>query len=437
MKIFERYILGAAVPVMLIGAGVFFLIYLKFFFIVKPKRTFSPLFKKKKGNGVSSFGALTVALAGTLGVGNIVGVSSALIIGGPGSVIWMLISAFAAMVLKYAEILLAHRHRRFERGGISGGAMYYIEDYFGNGLGRVIATVFAVFCLVNTFSMGCMLQSNAVSAAFCQVADIQTWVIGAILAVLCGIVILKGVRDISPLTSVIIPIMTLVYISMSSLVIWQFRDNLGYVFSIMVKDAFAPESAFGGVCGFLLSDQVRYGTMRGLLSNEAGCGTAPMAHAASKAPKAAEQGIWGIIEVFVDTVLLCTLTALVILLAFGDRIGNFNDLDEMKLVIASFGTVFGNATEPMIFIMVFAFAFATIICWAYYGSVTLGYITQNTKIHSAFKLIYIAGVFVGAMQIGKAVWQMADIALAVMTIINITMLFFMRKEIKEETEYYL
>ena len=197
--------MGILVPFGLIGLGIYFLFYLKFFFIKNPKRAFSSLFKKREGSGTSSFGSLTVALSGTLGVGNIVGVAGAIILGGAGSVFWMLLSAFAAMILKYAEILLAHEHRRKSGKGFLGGAMYYIEDFLGGKLGRTVGVAFALACLLNSISMGCMLQANAVSSSFSEISSVSPVFIGAVLAVLCGAVILFGVHDISPLTTIIIP----------------------------------------------------------------------------------------------------------------------------------------------------------------------------------------------------------------------------------------
>ena len=209
LDFFGDYILGALVPFMLIGIGVFFLFYLRFFFIIKPKKSFSLLFKKDRGEGVSPFGAMTVALAGTLGVGNIIGVSGAMIMGGPGAVFWMIVSAFFAMVLKYAEIVLAHSHRRSTEKGLCGGAMYYIEDFFGGGFGRALGSFFAVVCLVNSIAMGCMLQANAVSSSFSEMSAIPPVFVGLILAIVCGAVIFRGVHDISPITCIIIPVMTL------------------------------------------------------------------------------------------------------------------------------------------------------------------------------------------------------------------------------------
>lgn len=436
MSLFVKYITGILVPFVLIGLGIYFLFYLKFFFLKKPKKAFSSLIKKGNGSGTSSFGALTVALSGTLGVGNIVGVSGAIILGGAGAVFWMLLSAFAAMILKYAEILLAHNHRRKTEKGFLGGAMYYIEDFLGGKLGKTIGTIFALACLLNSVSMGCMLQANAVSCSFSEISSVPPSFIGVILTVICGAIILCGIYDISPLTSIIIPIMTILYVIISIFVIAVFRENLPSAIRLIFTEAFDFKSAGGGIFGFLISESIRYGTMRGILSNEAGCGTAPIAHSASNAKSGAEQGIWGIIEVFVDTVLLCTLTALSILCVFGKNTTNFLPGEEMKLVLSSYGAALGGVAAPMISVMVFFFAFATIICWAYYGNCTVAYLTKRKGAFALYKITYIVCVFLGALRVGQIIWLLSDIAIASMTLINLAFLFLMRREIKDETAKY-
>ena len=434
MDFIGNYILGALVPFLLIGIGVFFLFYLKFFFIVKPKKSFSLLFKKNRGDGISPFSAMTVALAGTLGVGNIIGVSGAMIMGGPGAVFWMIVSAFFAMVLKYAEIVLAHRHRKATEKGLCGGAMYYIEDYFGGGFGRALGSFFAAICLVNSIAMGCMLQANAVSSSFSEMSDIPPALVGLILAILCGAVIFRGVHDISPITCVIIPVMTLLYVIISLFVIFKFKDNFSNAVRAIFEGAFSYKSAGGGAFGFMFSSAVRYGCMRGLLSNEAGCGTAPIAHSASKVKLAAEQGVWGIVEVFVDTILLCTLTGLTILCVFGFDMGGFSLGEEMKLVIGAYGAAIGKTAAPIMATMVFFFAFATIICWAYYGNLILSYLTKKRWVGGVYKAFYVICILAGSYRLSEFIWQISDVTLASMTIINLVVLLLMRKEIKAETD---
>lgn len=264
---------------------------------------------------------MTVALAGTLGVGNIVGVASAITLGGAGAIFWMWVSALCAMALKYAEITLALRHRRRAADGtMLGGAMYYIRDCVAAGPlgrrgGRVLGGFFALLCLANALTMGSVIQVRAVSSAFAAVAGVPTVVVGIAVAVLVLLALRRGVGGVAKLTERLIPLASAGYVLVSLLALFRLRGQLPAALASIFTSAFTPAGAAGGVTGFLLSRSIRYGTMRGLLSNEAGCGTAPAAHAESTAAHPAEQGIWGIVEVFVDTILLCTMTALVILAA--------------------------------------------------------------------------------------------------------------------------
>lgn len=437
---FEKIVLGTVVPILLIGSGVFFLFYLRFFFLIKPS-VFYLLKKQEKKRGVSPFAALTVALAGTLGVGNIVGVAGAILLGGPGAVFWMIVSAAAAMVLKYGEIVLARRHGRSSASLHYGGAMYYMEDYFREKraprLGKFYGGAFALLCLLNSVSMGCMLQANAVSSSFSSVSRIPYYIIGAVLVILVGFVLLKNIYDISSLTTVIIPVMTAIYVILSAVVIFRFRERLPYTALLILKNAFSLRSAGGGLAGSAFAAALHYGCMRGLLSNEAGCGTAPMAHASSGNALPAVQGLWGIIEVFVDTVLLCTLTALSILLVTGGELSGYTAGDEMKLVLISYGTALGRYAPLCMTVMVFFFAYATIICWAYYGLTTLRYLTKSRTAEKMYKLLFLICVFFGCGEINLFVWQLSDFSLGMMTIINLIVLLLMRKEIRSETERIL
>ncbi len=426
-----KYVVGAALPVLLVSVGVFFLFYLRFC-IFRRRKT-----KQKNGTkGVSPLSALSVALAGTLGVGNITGVAGALLLGGLGSVFWMWVCALAAMVLKFAEILLGIRHRRRDGEGFFGGAQYYMEDYFKErGRPRLAATVPAIFsllCALTALSMGSMLQTNAAGNAFHEISGLPAIAVGAIIAVLAGAVILRGKRDISPLTRVIIPAMTILYTVMCLAVIWLGRGQLGSVFSEIFRGAFSLRSGSAGVAGFTFASAVRYGALRGLISNEAGCGTAPMAHATADAESPFDQGLLGAAEVFIDTVLLCTLTALSVGIVFpADALARF-DGSEAALINSAFCAVLGRGAGVALSVALFFFAFATVICWGFYGGESLNYITKSRTVHRWFKALYIICTFVGGFNVGTLVWQISDLALGTMAIINLTVLFLMRREIKAE-----
>ncbi len=428
-----KYTVGAALPVLLISLGLFFLFYLRFCIFRRHKKAY-----KTKVKGVSPLSALTVALAGTLGVGNITGVAGALLLGGPGSVFWMWICALSAMVLKFAEILLGIRHRRRNGKEFYGGAQYYMEDCFRAGshphLAAVVPTVFSLLCVLCALSMGSMLQTNAAGFAFHEISGFPALAVAAVIAFLSGIVFFRGKRDISPLTRVIIPLMTLLYTVMCLAVIWLGRGRLGQVFSEIFRGAFSLRSGGAGVAGFTFAAAVRHGALRGLMSNEAGCGTAPMAHSTADTESPFDQGILGAVEVFIDTVLLCTLTALSIGIVFpAESLAGFGG-SEAALINSAFCAVLGRGAGVALSVALFFFAFATVICWGFYGSESLGYITKNKALHSTFKVSYLICTFVGGFNVGRFVWQVSDIALGTMAIINLWVLLLMRKEIKSEVK---
>lgn len=445
LEILNSYALGLIVPIMIISFGVLFLIYLGFFFVTKFKRVFSVLIHHRRGAGISPFRAMTVALAGTLGVGNIVGVSGAILLGGYGAVFWMWVSALAAMVLKYAEIVLAMLHRkRGTDGRLYGGAMYYIEACFKGKMGRRVGCVFALLCVINSLGMGCMLQVNSVSEAFSETLSVSPILVGIIMAILVGIVLWRGIHDISSLTGIVIPIVTVIYIILSGIVIFTYRENIGAAFDSIFRCAFGSNnvrSAPAGLWGYIMSGAVRYGTMRGLLSNEAGCGTAPMAHASTASNRAAEQGVWGIFEVFVDTILLCTLTALVIILTFGNEDISVYLGRETALVFSAFGRgvgpLYSRFTQIGLAVSIFFFAFSTVICWAYYGVNSIKYCIKNNRVDMVYKVVYFICTFLGALHVDSFVWQISDFSLGCMTVINLIVLLIMRREIKKETDRFL
>ena len=432
-------------PILLLGTGGFYLIRLKAFFVFHPIRVLASLKKQRSANGVSPIKAMVMALAGTLGVGNIVGVATALYLGGAGAVFWMIFSALVAMVLKYAEICLAVRHRRWdEQGSPLGGAPYYIRDGFQKlgipKIGKWIATVFGVLCLVNTFTMGSMLQSNAVASAMEIGFHIPLWVTGVVVAV-CTVAVLKGgAGRIASLTEKLVPLMTLIFLILCMGVLILRRERIGGAVTQIMNQAFDFSSMGGGLLGFLTSQGVRYGIMRGLVSNEAGCGTAPMAHATAETDSPAMQGVLGIVEVFVDTVVLCTMTALTILVSDSGTT-SFGE-DGVRMAKAAFVTVLGDWSGWLFSLSIFFFGVATILCWAHYGKTALRSISESRPrlfriLESLFPIAYAISVVAGAVVSPKAAWTLADVALAVMTVINLLVLLIMHREVKEETRTML
>lgn len=432
-------LIGICLPVVLISAGFYFCIRLRFFWLLHPVKMIKSMFGKHISSGISPFRAVTVALAGTLGVGNIVGVAGAIAFGGFGAVFWMWISAIFAMILKYAEIALAVSHRRSRKdGSFYGGAVHYIRDFFaGKSLdrfGAVTAFLFSLLLLLDSFTTGCIVQINAAARSAQDVCGIPTVVVGIVAAVITVSVVITGAKSVSKLTNWLIPSLSIAYILLSLAVIIIRLEDLPDAFSQIFKDAFNISSATGGLMGFLSSRALRFGTMRGLLSNEAGCGTAPIAHAAAESKSPAEQGFWGIFEVFVDTILLCTLTALVIILNY-ESVSDLGN-DGILMAISAYSATLGKWSEYLLAGSISVFGIATVLCWAHYGIECIQYLFKRHKRAASFiYLIIYAGVTVfGASILPNSVWGASDLAIGGLTLINITILLLMRKEVKKLTD---
>lgn len=399
------------------------------------------MFGRREKSGISPFRAVTVALAGTLGVGNIVGVASAIAMGGFGSLFWMWVSALCAMILKYAEIALAVSHRRSDgKGGFYGGAVWYIRDLFAglrvDRLGKAVALIFAVFLLFDNLTTGCVVQINAAARSARSVCNIPELSVGIITAAVTSIVVLKGANSVSRLTNRLIPALSVAYIALSLAVIFIRRADVAGAFSQIFQSAFSFESAAGGAFGFLTCRALRFGTMRGLLSNEAGCGTSPTAHASANAKSPAEQGFWGIFEVFVDTILLCTLTALVIILNY-DSVASLEN-DGIIMAIKAYSSTLGRWCEYPLALSVVVFGSATVLCRAHYGIECLRYLFgRHRRLPCLIYIAVFASVTVaGALAAPNAVWGYADLALGTMTLINVTVLLLMQNEVKRLTDSF-
>ena len=392
----------------------------------------------KSRNNKTSFRAVTLALAGTLGVGNIVGVASAIMLGGAGAVFWMWVSALLAMILKYGEVVLAMRHRRSRDGEHYGGAMYYMKDMFAScglrGVEGVFTFVFTVLCLANGLGMGCMIQSGSISEALYSAFGVKSYISGALLMALCIIVFFFNGKKIFTLCGRLVPIASLLYILMSLVVIIKGYRQVPSVISEIIGDAFSFGSAGAGAFGFFTSRALRYGTIRGLFSNEAGCGTAPIAHATASTEHPSEQGCWGIFEVFADTVIVCTLTAFVILL--NKECLTDVGITPMGAVIVAFNNSFGAISGALLAISVFLFAFATIVCWGYYGRECIFFLCRSGAARAIYFALYCIFVLVGALVDLNAAWCVADFAIGAMTVMNLCILLAMRGEIIAETKGY-
>ncbi len=426
---------GGLIPLLLLGSGIFFGVYLKLLPLRRPGRMLGALREPTQGKGTSPFRAVMLALAGTLGVGNIVGVANAIAVGGAGAVFWMWISALFAMLLKYAEILLAVTHRRSGPHGFFGGAYYYIKDCFAargwKKTAAVLSTVFAAFMIVDALSMGCVIQVNAVSAAFSGVLGISPWISGLGVLLLTLPLLLRGRRGIGGMTELLVPIMTGGYLVLSLSVLILKREAVGDALGSILREAFCGQSMAGGVFGFLTSKALRVGTMRGLLSNEGGCGTAPTAHAAANVRSGATQGIWGIFEVFVDTILLCTVTALVILVSLPEV--EMLGADGVMMTIRAYSCVLGDWAAYFFCGAIFCFGYGTVLCWANYGLESLQFLTQRWQYRALYLVAVGGSILLGALAAPERLWTAADLALTVLTTLNLVTLVLLCREVREET----
>ena len=422
----NTFILGPVIPFILFTAGIYYLFKFKFFIFRYPVKIVKVLLKKSDNpNTISPFKAVTMALAGTLGVGNIVGVATAITAGGAGAVFWMLLSAFVSMLIKYSEIVLAVFYRRKTNGTYHGGAMYYIKN-------NKLAVLFAVVCILSSFTLGNIIQVKAAAEAFDIVFHIPPIVIGIFFVVLSFIVILGGIKSISEFTAKLIPILSAVYIIFSMFIIIVNYNKLPEIIVNIITSAFTPSAAFGGIGGFVMMKSLRFGVARGIMSNEAGCGTAPIAHASAYTNSPAEQGCWGIFEVFADTIILCSMTAFVILIYHK----NLSDYDGITLAIKAFESCLGSTANYFISISVLCFAIGTVICWSYYGIECIRFLTPKKIWSKLYIIIYCFAAAYGAVASADIIWELSDFFLGIMTLINTVCIFGLTPMIKQITDAY-
>ena len=429
-------ILGVLLPAALIGAGLFFIIYMKGLPIIRPRAVLAPFLRKEnKKGGISPRSALWLALGGVLGVGNIVGVSAAIFYGGAGAVFWMCLSAILASVLKYAETLLALSRRK---NGKPSSSAEYINDVIKERgkprLGAILSFAFALLCLVNSLSMGCLIQVNAMVGVCREILHIKPIVTGIVCAVLMIAVSSGGLKRISSATNKIVPFMTVIFCILSLAALIIKADKIPDAIKEIFRSAFEWRGVAGGIWGFFLSRSVRLGVMRGLISNEAGAGTSPMAHSASSSESPAEQGFLGMIEVMIDTVFLCTLTALVILVSYPE-VGHYAD-NSVMMTVGAYGAALGSWVEPLMCGLVLLFGLATVFCQCFYGKLCLSHLTKSKAAEAVLTLLYGAAALLSAGTPPGEVWGLADLSIGLMTLINISVLFLERKRIRKETFLY-
>ena len=431
-------ILGIAMMIALIAVGIFVTYRLRVMQFTKfgytMKNTVGSLFSKNQHtsdkSSVSPFQAVTTALAGTIGTGSIAGLATALVVGGPGAVFWMWVSALLGMVTKFAEIVLSLKFReKNEEGAYVGGPMYYISK----GLGvKWLAALFAIFAMIACLGTGNATQSNSISGSIESAFSVPLWVTGIILTVIVAAVILGGVKRIASVNEKLVPIMAVFFILSAIVALCVNITKIPEAFGLIFAEAFnfSGTSVIGGVAGYGVIVAMRSGFNRGVFTNEAGLGSAPIAHAASSAKDPVKQGLWGMFEVFITTIVICTLSALVVLTSTVYLNSYSSGADPMVGDKVVKGAALSSAAfgEALPFIGVYGvtiatvfFALSTILGWAYYGEVCAGYLFKNHRktAVTVYRIIYVIVVFVGAVVDIDLVWTIAEMSNTLMALPNL------------------
>jgi len=438
---------------LLIGTGILMTIVTKVFQVTHIglwwKNTIGSLFSKsvighsKEKGSISPFQALCTALAATVGTGNIAGVAAAICIGGAGAVFWMWVAAFFGMMTNFSENALGiYYRRRNTNGEWSGGAMYYLRDGLGSKkgcktIGKILAVLFCLFTMLASFGIGSMGQVNKIVANVATAFDVQSLssvkvlgeislyniVLGVIIMALVALITLGGLKRIASVAEKIVPFMIVLFIAGSLIIIGVNYDMIIPAFKTIFANAFKPEAFVGGTLGAAISAAVTQGFKRGVFSNEAGLGSSVMVHSNSNVKEPVKQGMWGIFEVFADTMIVCTMTALVVLTSgvFDAKTGEIaQGLTDATLVAGAFNSVFswGNIGQKFVAIAMFLFAFTTVLGWSHYGSKAWEYLF-GAKSTIVFKIIHVITVIFGAVMTSSLAWDISDTFNGLMMIPNL------------------
>ena len=446
----NQFIWGVPAMVCILGVGLYLSIRTGFLQIRKFRyaihTTLGRMFKKREASdgAITPFQAVCTALAGTVGTGNIAGVAGAIALGGPGAVFWMWCSAILGMCTKFAEVTLAvHFHERSASGQLVGGPMYYIS----NGLGKKwhwLALLYSLFGVLTVFGTGNATQVNTITAAinsavqnFCTIpestASKMNLIIGIVIATLIAVVLLGGIKRIGNVAERLVPFMALLYIVMSLGVVIVNIGRLPEVFVSIIGGAFTPKGFTGGVVGSMFLS-MKKGVSRGIFSNEAGLGTGSIAHACADTEKPVKQGMFGIFEVFADTIIICTLTALVILCS-GTTV-NYGHAAGAELTISGFTSVYGGWITIFTALALCCFAFTTIIGWGLYGSRCISFLFSTEKVVRPFLVVYSLVAILGATVDLGLLWDIADTFNGLMSIPNLIGIFLLSGTVFKLTKDY-
>lgn len=426
----SSFIWGPPLLVLIVGTGIYFTMRIGFLQIRLLPYSLKLAFSKNQDThsegDISHFQALMTALAATIGTGNIVGVAAAVLIGGPGALFWMWISAFFGMATKYAEAVLAVKYRvQDENGEMSGGPMYYLE----HGLNQKwLGVLFALFGAIAAFGIGNLVQANSVAEVVNSTFNVPAWVTGLVLTIFTGLVLLGGIKSIGRVTAFFVPVMAVFYVIAGLIVLAMNLADIPAALALVFTDAFTGEAVAGGALGTV----IRYGVARGVFSNEAGLGSAPIAAAAAKTDMPARQALVSMTQVFIDTIVICSITGLVIVLA-----GQYDSgLKGSELTTASFSAFLGSAGSYVVAIGLLFFASSTIIGWSYYGEKCFSYLFSK-KVVNYYRIVFVLSVFVGAVTSLELVWTFADIMNGLMALPNLVGLLGLSGVVVAETRIIL
>ncbi len=429
---FASLMWGPWLLILLLGAGLWLTFRLggiqfrKLFYAFR--LTFS---KERSGKGdISHFGSLMTAMAATVGMGNIAGVSTAVALGGPGAIFWMWMTGLVGMATKYSESFLAVKYRQFnEEGEISGGPMYYLE----HGLGQKwLGMCFAAFGALAAFGIGNMIQANTTATAVAEATGSGKFAMGIVLSVLTGLVIIGGIKRIAEVASYFVPIMVAIYLIGALVVIFSNLDHLGSGIQLIFEHAFSGTAATGGFLGASLAQTIRFGVARGLFSNESGMGSAPIAAAAAKTNHPGKQALVSMSGTFLDTLVVCSLTALA-LSSSGVWVSGETGV---ALTMQAFtGSLSGNWGSLLVTLSAVTFAFSSILAWEYYGEKCFEYLFGEKWVHF-YRYLWVIFVFVGAMVKLEIVWNFSDAMNAMMTVPNLIGLILLSGKLSKETQAF-
>lgn len=405
---------------LLVLTGIYFTFRLRFIQVRKFGAGMKALFGnfslngKHKGEGLSSFQALTTAIAAQVGTGNIAGAATAIAAGGPGAIFWMWVSAFFGMATIYSEAVLAQHTRVVKDGQVTGGPVYYIKAVFKGEFGKFLAGFFSVAIILALGFMGNMVQSNSIGDSFHNAFGVNPMLVGICVALIAAVIFIGGVKRIAWVTEKIVPVMALFYIIGCLIILFMNGSGVAIAFQQIFVMAFDPKAMIGGVAGVAVQKAMRFGVARGLFSNEAGMGSTPHAHATAQVEHAADQGIIAMMGVFIDTFVILTLTALVILSTGALSSG----LTGSGLAQAAFDSAFGSFGKIFIAICMLFFAFTTIIGWYYFGEVNVRYLFGKKAV-KVYAVLVVLFVVVGSVLKVQLVWDMSDMFNGLMVLPNL------------------